>query len=73
MIRQKRMASFSTAALILMLASPAFADCSALPTWQNLKTAVTNVVAAGGNGGLGFNMWATLVSTGRGISPLWGA
>jgi hypothetical protein len=63
MIRQKWMVSFSTAALVSILTSPALADCSALPTWQSLKTAVTNVVAAGGNGGLGFNMWATLVAT----------
>ncbi len=63
MIRQNWMASFSTAALVSILAGPALADCSTLPTWQSLKTAVTNVVAAGGNGGLGFNMWATLVAT----------
>jgi hypothetical protein len=63
MIRQKSILAFSTAAIVSILASPAFADCSQLPTWQTLKTAVTNVVAAGGNGGLGFNMWATLVAT----------
>jgi hypothetical protein len=63
MIRHKWMVSFSTAALVSILASPALADCSALPTWQSLKTQITNVVAAGGNGGLGFNMWATLVAT----------
>src|SRR5689334_21141933 len=63
MPRRKWMVSLSTAALASILASPAFADCSGLPTWQSLKTAVTNVVAAAGNGGLGFNMWATLVAT----------
>ena len=62
MIRQKWMVSFSAAALASMLASAALADCSQLPTQQQLKTAVTNVVAGGSNGGLGFNMWATLVA-----------
>ena len=55
-----------SAGLILSIASvPALADtnCSGLPGWQDLKNAITNVVASGGNGGLGFNMWATLVNT----------
>jgi hypothetical protein len=63
MIHEKWMVSLPTAALVSILASPASADCSAVPTWQELKTAVSNVVAAGGNGGLGFNMWATVVAT----------
>ncbi len=62
MIHEKWTVSLPTAALVSILASPAFADCSAVPTWQELKTAVSNVVAAGGNGGLGFNMWATTVA-----------
>jgi len=60
---QKWVLPISTSALFSILAGPALADCSALPNWQSLKTALTNVVAAGGNGGLGFNMWGTLVAT----------
>ncbi|MFL6824842.1 MAG: hypothetical protein ACJ8E2_00095 [Bradyrhizobium sp.] len=60
---QKWVLSISTSALFSILAGPALADCSALPSWQDLKTALANVVAAGGNGGLGFNMWGTLVAT----------
>jgi hypothetical protein len=60
---QKWVLSISTSVLFSIIAGPALADCSALPSWQDLKTALTNVVAAGGNGGLGFNMWGTLVST----------
>jgi hypothetical protein len=59
---QKWVLSISTSALFSILAGPALADCTALPNWQALKTALTNVVAAGGNGGLGFNMWGTLVA-----------
>jgi uncharacterized protein GlcG (DUF336 family) len=44
-----------------LLACPAFADCSALPSWRALKAALTSAVAAS-NGGLGFNMWGTLVA-----------
>src|SRR4051812_36033999 len=53
---QKWVLAISTSALFSMLAGPALADCSALPSWQDLKTALANVVTAGGNGGLGFNM-----------------
>jgi hypothetical protein len=42
-------------------ATPAFADCSSLPNFTSLKTAVTRAVGDD-NGGLAFNMWATLVS-----------
>ena len=59
---QKWVLSISTSALFSILAGPALADCSALPSWQALKTALTSVVAAGGNGGLEFNMWGTLVA-----------
>lgn len=52
----------STSACVSILASPAFADCAGLPGWKSLQTALANVVAAGGNGGLGFNMWGTLVA-----------
>jgi hypothetical protein len=64
--------SVCAGALVSIVAGPAFADagpasinngpCSGLPNWQALKTALVNVVAAAGNGGLGFNMWGTLVA-----------
>jgi hypothetical protein len=60
---QKGVLSIWTSVLFSILAGPALADCSALPGWQGLKTALTNVVALGGNGGLGFNMWGTLVAS----------
>lgn len=44
-----------------VLAFPAFADCSALPGWSALRTAL-NAAVASSNGGLGFNMWGTLVA-----------
>jgi uncharacterized protein GlcG (DUF336 family) len=47
------------------LTCPAFADyaapCSGLPGWSQLKSALDTAVAAS-NGGLGFNMWATVVA-----------
>jgi hypothetical protein len=45
-----------------ILACPAFADCSALPGWSALRTALKTAVANHSNGGLGFNMWGTLVA-----------
>jgi hypothetical protein len=49
------------------LALPALADggggsCASLPGWGRLQSALTASVGAPGNGGLGFNMWATLVA-----------
>ena len=47
------------------LAFPALADggaCAGLPSWGQLQSALTGAVGASGNGGLGFNMWATLVA-----------
>jgi len=44
-----------------ILASPAFADCSALPDQSALRAALKTAVADN-NGGLGFNMWGTLVA-----------
>jgi len=35
--------------------------CQGLPSHAQLTTALTNVVTAGGNGGLGNDMWATIV------------
>jgi uncharacterized protein GlcG (DUF336 family) len=37
-------------------------NCSALPTQAALKAALSSVVSGGGNGGLAFNMWATVVN-----------
>jgi len=51
-----------------VIALPAFADgggsivCAGLPAWGRLQSQLTSAVEAGGNGGLGFNMWATLVA-----------
>src|SRR5580658_6384013 len=38
--------------------------CATLPTWAQLKTALTNSItpSTGANGGLGFNMWGTIVA-----------
>ena len=38
--------------------------CAALPGWASLKTALTNSItpSTGANGGLGFNMWGTIVA-----------
>ncbi len=37
-------------------------DCSGLPSHDQLEQLVSKVVAEGGNGGLGFNMWASVVN-----------
>ena len=57
---------------IPLAGSPAFADdgraaCAGLPSQAALQTALVAAVAVGngapnGNGGLGFNMWASLVA-----------
>jgi uncharacterized protein GlcG (DUF336 family) len=48
---------------ICLAAMPAFAQstCAGLPGWGALRAALMSAVA-GKNGGLGFNMWATLVA-----------
>src|SRR5689334_16267472 len=43
-------------------ADPNPAPCSGLPTYAQLKTALQAVVAGGNNGGLGNDMWATVVN-----------
>ena len=60
--------SGSISLVMIALACPAFADgffvpnpCSALPSQERLQAALENAVAQS-NGGLGFNMWATLVA-----------
>jgi uncharacterized protein GlcG (DUF336 family) len=57
----KRALTFGGAAFLAMAlnASPSLAACPAV-TFAQLQTALQNAVAAG-NGGLGFNMWATIV------------
>ena len=57
------------AVLAIGLATPAFAQgdsdsnaCRGLPSHDALRQALSAVVAAGGNGGLAFNMWATSVN-----------
>ena len=37
-------------------------SCDGLPKWHDLQQQLASVVGAGGNGGLGFNMWATVVA-----------
>src|SRR3984893_10438211 len=61
---QQRILSCSISALVIMVAGPAFADCSALPNFSQLRSALISAItpAAGANGGLGFNMWGTLVA-----------
>jgi hypothetical protein len=60
-----RVLSYSISALVTLLTGPALADCSALPHFSLLRSAligaITPASAANGNGGLGFNMWGTLV------------
>ncbi len=60
---QQRVVSCSIGALILMT-GPAFADCSALPDFSQLRSKLIGAItpASGANGGLGFNMWGTLVA-----------
>jgi uncharacterized protein GlcG (DUF336 family) len=48
---------------VCLLALPAIAasPCAGLPSWSALRSALVSAVA-GKNGGLGFNMWATVVA-----------
>ncbi len=50
----------SFSAIVSLFAGPAFADCSKLPGQAALKTALTNSIIPA-NGGLGNNMWGTIV------------
>jgi uncharacterized protein GlcG (DUF336 family) len=50
---------------LLSAATIASADrpnCSGLPSYGTLQATLTNVVASGGNGGLGNDMWGTVVN-----------
>src|ERR1700726_768833 len=61
---KQRILSCSIGALVTMVAGPAFADCSALPGFSELRSALISAItpASGPNGGLGFNMWGTIVA-----------
>jgi uncharacterized protein GlcG (DUF336 family) len=61
----RKLLAASTGLAFCALALPALAErnsCADLPSWGKLKNALDGAVAASGNGGLGFNMWATLVA-----------
>lgn len=52
---------------VALLPGPGFADdgrsaCSGLPSQGSLQSALDGAVGVAGNGGLGFNMWATIVA-----------
>jgi uncharacterized protein GlcG (DUF336 family) len=62
---QPRVLSYSISALVTMLTSPAFADCAAVPYFSQLRSALIGAItpSSGANGGLGFNMWGTVVDS----------
>ncbi|ARN82215.1 heme-binding protein [Methylocystis bryophila] len=51
----------STAAFATAAPTPLPASCSGLPTHDQLAAQLKAAVGVAGNGGLGFNMWATVV------------
>ena len=58
-----RLALFSALALTTNLASAGDqSDCKDLPSHTQVRDALKAIVTAGGNSGLGFNMWATVVN-----------
>ena len=67
MLNHKYVVSACFASVVGLLSGPALAggggpgNCGSLPTWQQLKSALVSAVNAGGNGGLGFNMWGAIV------------
>jgi uncharacterized protein GlcG (DUF336 family) len=68
MIIRKWVLSVCTGALVSLVISSAFAQsgwelsCAGLPNWSVLKGALQSAVGVAGNGGLGFNMWGTIVA-----------
>jgi hypothetical protein len=60
---QQRLLSYSVSALAILLAGPALADCGSLPNLSQLRSALVGAItpSSGANGGLGFNMWGTIV------------
>jgi Haem-degrading len=73
MLTGKYVVSGCFAAILGVLAGPALAQnsqgggggagCSSLPPWSQVKSQLMSAVTGGGNGGLGNNMWATIVDT----------
>jgi hypothetical protein len=65
MTLQRMVFSASIAAIMATLAGPVLADCRTLPGNSALKSALSSSItaASGANGGLGFNMWGTIVDT----------
>jgi hypothetical protein len=65
MTSQRMVFSASIGAIMVVLAGPALADCNTLPGNAALKSALSSSItaASGANGGLGFNMWGTIVDT----------
>ena len=69
MLTHKYVVSACFASVVGLLSGPALAggnnggngNCGSLPNWQQLKSALISAVNAGGNGGLGFNMWGAIV------------
>jgi len=67
MLTGKYVVSGCLAAILGVLAGPALADgsggsnCSSLPNNTALQNALKGAVGVTGNGGLGFNMWGTIV------------
>jgi hypothetical protein len=57
--------SASIGAILAALAGPALADCNSLPGNAALRSALSSSItaASSANGGLGFNMWGTIVDT----------
>lgn len=55
--------SYSVSALAILFAGPALADCGSLPNLSQLRSALVAAItpSGGANGGLGFNMWGTIV------------
>ena len=67
MTNDKRTITLARTALLLTLAhTPVLAEhegrCRDLPSHTAVASALRTIVSAGGNGGLGFNMWATVVN-----------
>jgi hypothetical protein len=69
MLTGKDVVSGCLAAILGVLAGPALANsggiCNGIPSTalSNLKSALKNAVGVNGNGGLGFNMWGTIVDS----------
>jgi Haem-degrading len=71
MLTGKFVFSGCVGAVLGLVAGPALAggssggngSCGSLPSWSALKSALTSSItaSAGGNGGLGFNMWGVIV------------